>query len=365
VAGPGRAARASSELDELTGDHEAPQRWGHDDTDLSPQEARQLCLAPDLPPDPEPDDPDPASAALDEEDGPTGRADPLTAPVYNLVGIKFASAGKIYLCDGGDALYRRGEQVVVETERGPRIGEVAVPGQRRAHRGQIRPILRRPNPHDLRSLERNEERAAQALAVARKYARALRLDIKVFRVEYSLSGNKLLIYFSSEAKVDFRELLRELGRELHTRVELRQTGVRDEAKMVGGIGSCGQTLCCTTWLPSFAPVSIKMAKDQGLVLNPTKVSGQCGRLKCCLVYEQDTYAELRRGLPKLGKRVVTQDGEGRVVEVDVLRQRIRVSLAVGEFKLYQPDEVKPLFPSQQPRHLEPEEGADEDGGEHQ
>src|SRR5262249_1628413 len=123
---------------------------------------------------------------------------------------------------------------------------------------------------------------------------------------------------------------------------------RDEAKMVGGIGSCGQELCCTTWLPEFVPVSIKMAKDQGLVLNPTKVSGQCGRLKCCLVYEQATYAEMRKGLPKLGKRVVTPVGEGRVVEVDVLRQRIRVAYGPGENQVHPAGEVKPLFPSLTP-----------------
>ncbi|MBL4632945.1 MAG: hypothetical protein JKY56_03685, partial [Kofleriaceae bacterium] len=133
------------------------------------------------------------------------------------------------------------------------------------------------------------------------------------------------------------------------RVDLRHFGARDEAKLVGGIGSCGQELCCTTWLPAFVPVSIKNAKDQGLVLNPSKVSSQCGRLKCCLVYEQDHYAELRKGLPKLGKRVITQDGfEGRVVEVDVLHQRIRVGIGRGESKVYGKDEVKPMFASQAP-----------------
>src|SRR3954451_12070727 len=142
-----------------------------------------------------------------------------------------------------------------------------------------------------------------------------------------------------------RQFIHELGRATPTPVQLRALGVRDEAKAVGGIGSCGLTLCCTTWLPDFVPVSIKMAKDQGLVLSPTKVSGQCGRLKCCLVYEQAGYAELRKGLPKLGKRVVGARGEGRVVEVDVLRQRVRVSYGPGDTEVVAASEVRPMFPS--------------------
>jgi hypothetical protein len=170
--------------------------------------------------------------------------------------------------------------------------------------------------------------------------------VKVFRAELVGGRNdRLMLYITTEERVDLRELVRDLSSATSARVELRQLGARDEAKAVGGIGSCGLTLCCTTWLPEFVPVSIKMAKDQGLVLNPTKVAGQCGRLKCCLVYEQAGYAELRKGLPKLGKRVVTARGEGRVVEVDVLRQRVRVSYAPGESEVLVAADVKPLFPS--------------------
>ena len=154
--------------------------------------------------------------------------------------------------------------------------------------------------------------------------------------------------------------MRDLSTTSGARIELRQVGARDEAKQVGGIGSCGQELCCTTWLPEFVPVSIKMAKDQGMVLSPTKVSGQCGRLKCCLVYEQATYAELRKGLPKLGKRVVTATGEGRVVEVDVIRQRVRVAFGPGESQVLPASEVKPLFPPQgKPGASGPAEPADD------
>src|SRR6185369_8892461 len=159
-----------------------------------------------------------------------------------------------------------------------------------------------------------------ALRIAKDRAAALRLPLKVFRVELSgpPRGGRINVYYTCDERLDLRDFIRELGAALGGRIELRQLGVRDEAKAVGGIGSCGLTLCCTTWLPDFVPVSIKMAKDQGLVLSPTKVSGQCGRLKCCLVYEQAGYAELRKGLPKLGKRVISARGEGRVVEVDVL-----------------------------------------------
>ena len=303
-----------------------------------------MTLAADLPPEPASDDPDPATARYDD------RAEPeLGRRVRNVVGIKFNSAGKIYEFDGGDDSYERGEQVIVETDKGTRLATVAVPSVRRPHHsGNLKRVLRRPSDSDQRAAERNAERAAEALKLARDRLRGRRLDIKLFRAEYTFGATKLLLYFSSEKRVDFRDLARELGRELRTRIEMRQTGVRDEAKLVGGIGSCGLELCCTTFLPSFAPVSIKMAKDQGLVLNPHKVSGQCGRLKCCLVYEQENYATMRKGLPKLGKRVIAPErGEGRVVEVDVLRQRIRVSFGPGDFEVYPAGVVEPMFPSQQ------------------
>jgi cell fate regulator YaaT (PSP1 superfamily) len=302
------------------------------------------------------DDPDPVTWILDQSDEePEERA--LDRPVYNVVGIKFASAGRIYLYDAGEEDYARGEEVVVDTERGTRTGTVAVTAVRKVHsRGEVRPVLRRPSVNDRRTAERNDERCREALQIARDIVRDLALPMKVFRTEYGQSGKKATIYFTSEERVDFRDLVRDLSKRLHCRVEMRQTGVRDEAKQVGGIGSCGRELCCTTWLPEFVPVSIKMAKDQGLVLNPTKVSGQCGRLKCCLVYEQETYAALRKGLPKLGKRVLVEEGEeGRVVEVDVLRQRVRVALAPGEFRVVEASQIKPMFPSQGPKPGRPGE----------
>jgi cell fate regulator YaaT (PSP1 superfamily) len=313
--------------------------------------AKEITLAADLPPEPPPGDLDPTTADLD------GEPAQLAVDVMNLVGVRAAAGGRVYLCDGGEASYDRGEDVMVDTDRGPRLGVVAVASSRRPHREkQLRRVLRRATDADRRNELETGAAAQGALRTAKDKAKQLGLPIKVFRVERQ--GGRVLLYFTSDERVDVRELVREVGVATGARVELRQLGVRDEAKMVGGIGSCGQELCCTTWLPEFVPVSIKMAKDQGLVLNPTKVSGQCGRLKCCLVYEQATYAEMRKGLPKLGKRVITPTGgEGRVVEVDVLRQRIRVATGPGESTVYAAGEVKPMFPPQtggrEPEH-EPE-----------
>jgi cell fate regulator YaaT (PSP1 superfamily) len=272
--------------------------------------------------------------------------------------VRFVAGGRVQWCDAGDVDYARGDRILVDAERGSRLAWVAVPPVRRAIRDRgMRRVIRRASDHDLRGERDGDADRAHALRIAKDKAAALRLPIKVFRVEVAESrggggrGGRINVYFTTDERLDLRDFLRDVSNALGGgRVELRQLGVRDEAKAVGGIGSCGLTLCCTTWLPDFVPVSIKMAKDQGLVLSPTKVSGQCGRLKCCLVYEQAAYAELRKGLPKLGKRVIGARGEGRVVEVDVLRQRIRVSYGPGDTEVVAAGEVRPLFPSgNQPR----------------
>jgi cell fate regulator YaaT (PSP1 superfamily) len=264
--------------------------------------------------------------------------------VASVVGVRFVAAGRIQWFDAGDGDYQRGEQVIVDSERGQRLATIAVSPTRRATRDRgLRRVIRRANDHDVRSERDGEVGTQQALRTAKDKAAALRLPMKVFRVEKT--SGKLNVYYTSDERLDLRDFVRDVGGATGLRIELRQIGARDEAKMVGGIGSCGLTLCCTTWLPDFVPVSIKMAKDQGLVLSPTKVAGQCGRLKCCLVYEQSGYAEMRKGLPKLGKRVVAPRGEGRVVEVDVLRQRVRVSYGGGDTEVLPASEVKPMFPS--------------------
>jgi cell fate regulator YaaT (PSP1 superfamily) len=257
--------------------------------------------------------------------------------------------------------------VIVETDRGPLPATVAVGTRREIVPEPLRRVLRRADARDLESVGRYVDRARDALRAAKDRARTRRLPVKMFRVEILPGGQRAIIYFSADERIDFRDLVRDLAHDLRLRIEMRQTGVRDEAKLVGGIGSCGRELCCTTFLPHFDPVSIKMAKDQGLVLNPTKVSGQCGRLKCCLVYEEAIYREMRKGLPKMGKRVTTPAGEGRVAEIDVLRHRIRVAFEPGEFQTFPADVVAALAPPPMPpgKRVLPVVPPDADEGEHE
>ena len=335
--------RSASPTDELDSDGPAAPNiaWGKDDD--GPPIA--VVLAADLPSDAPADDADPLSYPLAELPAAT-----LGEDVASVAGVRLVPGGRVQWCDTGDVDYARGERVLVDTERGSRLAWIAVPSSRRATRDRaLRRVIRRASDHDLRGEREGDTDRAQALRIAKDRAAALRLPMKVFRVEVSGAlgrGARINLYYMTDERLDLRDFIRDVSSALGGgRIELRQLGVRDEAKAVGGIGSCGLTLCCTTWLPDFVPVSIKMAKDQGLVLSPTKVSGQCGRLKCCLVYEQAGYAELRKGLPKLGKRVIAARGEGRVVEVDVLRQRIRVSYGPGDTEVVPAGEVKPLFPS--------------------
>jgi cell fate regulator YaaT (PSP1 superfamily) len=269
----------------------------------------------------------------------------MTAPAsINVAGVKLTPTGRTLACDAGGLTLRRGERVVIEDDRGPELATVAVPSAPRPAAAPLPRVLRLADARDLARAEANERRAAEALALARERARERGLPIKLFRVEFHHGGARATFYFAADARVDFRDLVRELATKFHVRVEMRQVGARDEAKLVGGIGSCGRELCCSTFLPRFAPISIKMAKHQNLVLNPTKVSGQCGRLKCCLVYEDANYVEAAKTLPKQGKRVTTPDGAGRVGDVDVLAGRLRVYFEDRPPKVYAAAEVRLLSP---------------------
>ncbi|HEY0993177.1 MAG TPA: regulatory iron-sulfur-containing complex subunit RicT, partial [Kofleriaceae bacterium] len=337
---PRRPVAPTDDLD-LEGPTTPAIPWGKDD-DGPPAE---VTLAADLPPDAPDDDDEPLTHPL--LDQPSAQ---LGDDIASVTGVRFMPGGRVQWFDAGDIDYGAGDRVIVEADRGTRLAWIAVPPSRRPVRDRgLRRVIRRASEHDLRGERDGDADRAHALRIAKDKAAALRLPLKVFRVEVLGQlgrGGRLNVYYTTDERLDLRDFLREVSSAVGGgRVELRQLGVRDEAKAVGGIGSCGLTLCCTTWLPDFVPVSIKMAKDQGLVLSPTKVSGQCGRLKCCLVYEQAAYAELRKGLPKLGKRVIAARGEGRVVEVDVLRQRIRVSYGPGDTEVVPADKVRPLFPS--------------------
>jgi len=266
----------------------------------------------------------------------------------NVVGVKYAPTGRTIDCDAGSLMLRQGEVVVVDDRRGGTVATVSVPTTSRKVVGTLGRILRRAESHDLQRAQEDARRQTDALAYARARAHALRLPVKVFRVELGHAGDRILFWFSSEKRIDFRDLVRDLSARLHARIEMRQVGVRDEARLVGGIGSCGRELCCSSFLPHFAPVSIKMAKNQRLVLNPTKVAGQCGRLKCCLMYEDAQYVEAGKGLPKVGKPVQTPDGVGRAEDLDVLGRRVRVSFPDRPSATYAADQIRLLQPDVTP-----------------
>lgn len=257
-----------------------------------------------------------------------GRERPDGAPrgdTRGMVKVRLLRTGRTLDCDGNGLPLRQGEQVLVDDHRTTGLGVVTVASGSRSGQGPSGRVLRKAEPRDFARAEQEERREDEALAFARQRARALGLPIKLFRVDLGPGGDRALFFFSCEQRVDFRALVRDLAAHLHARIEMRQVGVRDESKMTGGIGSCGRELCCATYLTRFAPISIKMAKHQRLVLNPTKIAGQCSRLKCCLIYEDELYVEMSKALPKPGKRVETPEGVGRVDDLDVLGGRVRVS----------------------------------------
>jgi cell fate regulator YaaT (PSP1 superfamily) len=269
----------------------------------------------------------------------------------NTVVVVFGPVGRPLECDAGELRLAEGQLVVVDDRRGGAMARVVVRSARRVCQGPLARVLREANEGDRKSHEERSLHEKQALAFAREKARALKLDLKMFRVEISPRRDRASVFFASEQRIDFRDLLRDLSAFLRLRVELRQVGVRDEAKMVGGIGSCGRELCCSTFLPKFEPISIRMAKSQNLALTPSKISGQCGRLKCCLVYEEAQYIEASKGLPKIGKSVETPEGAGRVQDLDILRGRIRVFFSDRPPQVFTADQVSlavPLDPRRDP-----------------
>ena len=246
-----------------------------------------------------------------------------------VIGVRFREVGKVYYFDPLDNKFEKGDHVIVETVRGMECGEVALENSEVSDEEIVKPlksVVRRATDADLKIVEENRKKEQEAFDICLQKIADHGLDMmKLVNVEYAFDGKKILFYYTSDVRVDFRELVKDLARVFRTRIELRQIGVRDEAKMLGGLGICGQPFCCSRFLGEFQPVSIKMAKEQGLSLNPTKISGTCGRLMCCLKHEQDTYEYLNEKLPNVGDFVRTIDGnKGEVMSVNVLRQKVKI-----------------------------------------
>lgn len=254
--------------------------------------------------------------------------------MIQIAGVRFKKTGKIYYFDPGKAELKTGDHVIVETARGVEYGWVAV-GPKSIEDsevvGSLKPVIRVATAADEKKAAGNKEKEKKAFEVCRKKIAEHGLKMKLIDVEYTFDGNKILFYFTAEGRVDFRELVKDLASVYRTRIELRQIGVRDETKTLGGYGICGREFCCHSFQSDFVPVSIRMAKDQNLSLNPTKISGSCGRLMCCIKYEEEAYLDLSKNLPHPGDETTTEDGYHAVVDsVNILKQRIRVIVDLGE-----------------------------------
>lgn len=246
-----------------------------------------------------------------------------------IIGVKFKGAGKVYYFDPDEAILNAGDYVVVETSRGIECGTVTFGNREINDDGLNRPlkkIIRPATAEDIAHLEDNRKKEEKAYGICLKKIIEHNLKMKLVTVEYTFDNNKILFYFTADGRVDFRELVKDLAGIFRTRIELRQIGVRDESKMLGGLGICGREFCCKGFLSDFQPVSIKMAKEQGMSLNPVKISGTCGRLMCCLKYEQEAYSDLLKKTPKIGAYVSTPDGKGTVVDQNLIKGILNIQL---------------------------------------
>lgn len=253
--------------------------------------------------------------------------------MIEVVGVRFKKAGKVYYFSPGSLKIHKGDYVVVETARGIEFGECVIGVKSIEETDIIAPlknVLRVADNKDILKHKENKSKEEEALSICLKKIEEHGLEMKLIDVEYTFDNNKVIFYFTADGRVDFRELVKDLATIFKTRIELRQIGVRDEAKMIGGLGPCGRSMCCSSFLGDFASVSIKMAKEQNLSLNPTKISGICGRLMCCLNYEQSTYESIRKYLPKVGSVVETEDGKGEVISNSTVKESVRVKLRVGD-----------------------------------
>lgn len=247
-----------------------------------------------------------------------------------VIGVRFRNVGKVYYFDPDGNTLKKGERVIVETARGVECGDVAMENTQIDDADLVQPLrklIRTATADDLKKVEENHKKEKTAFQICLRKIAAHKLEMKLVGVEYTFDNAKILFYFTADGRVDFRELVKDLASVFRTRIELRQIGVRDEAKMLGGIGVCGRPFCCSTFLGGFQPVSIRMAKEQGLSLNPVKISGICGRLMCCLKYEQETYADLLKTMPGVNAVVMTPQGRGSVTDQNLLAGRVSVRLS--------------------------------------
>ena len=257
--------------------------------------------------------------------------------MIKVIGVRFKKAGKIYYFDPAGLDIEKGNFVVVETARGIEFGECVI-GLKEINENDViaplKSVLRVATDSDIEKHNQNKEKEKDAFSICLKKIAEHKLTMKLIDVEYTFDNNKVIFYFTADGRVDFRELVKDLATIFKTRIELRQIGVRDEAKMLGGLGPCGRPMCCSTFLGDFASVSIKMAKEQNLSLNPTKRSGICGRLMCCLNYEQSTYEDIRKRIPKVGSIVKTEDGTGVVVSNNIIKESVKVKLKCSDEEDY-------------------------------
>lgn len=279
-----------------------------------------------------------------------------------IIGVRFRNTGKIYYFSPMEQEIDAGAAVIVETAQGVELGDVLI-GTKEVPDSEIvaplKNIIRVATPEDMEKLKSNQEKEKRAYKIAEEKIQAKGLDMKLVRVEYTFDCGKIVFYFTSDERVDFRELVKDMATTFRTRIELRQIGVRDEVKMLGGLGPCGLPCCCNAFLGGFQPVSIKMAKEQGLSLNPTKISGLCGRLMCCLKYEQSHYEQTRRHMPAVNAEVTTADGEGRVFSINPLKELVKVKIQLPgdqiDLREYPLDKIKVLRqPRQRPEEPEAE-----------
>lgn len=265
--------------------------------------------------------------------------------MIKVIGVRFKKAGKIYYFSPSEFEIKKGDYVIVETARGIEFGECVI-GLKEIKEEEIvsplKSVIRIADEKDILKHKENKEKEKEALDICLNKIQEHKLDMKLIDVEYTFDNHKVIFYFTADGRIDFRELVKDLATIFKTRIELRQIGVRDEAKMLGGLGPCGRSLCCSTFLGDFASVSIKMAKEQNLSLNPTKISGICGRLMCCLNYEQTTYEDIRKRLPRVGSIVRTENGDGEVIGNSIVKEIVKVKIKKGDEEVIEEFKIKDI-----------------------